>query len=57
MCAAVDGRQTIPDRWLSLLVSKIRTGSWGGIKTREAVNPMKTRPTFQCLFIILTSEM
>lgn len=35
MCVAVDGRQTIPHRWLSLLVIRIRTSSWGGMKRHE----------------------
>lgn len=52
MCAAADGRQTIPDRWRSPLVTRIRTGSQGGAKRHEAVNLMKTRPTFPFLLYL-----
>lgn len=52
MCAVVDGRPTIPDRWLSPLVIRIRTGSWGGAKRHEAVNLMKTRTAFPFLLYL-----
>ena len=32
MCVAIDDRQVIPDRWLSSLVIRIKTGSEGEIK-------------------------
>lgn len=56
MCVAIDGRQTIADRWLSPLVMRIRTGSQGGIKRHEVVNGTKARPTLPFLLLIKASE-
>lgn len=35
MCVVVEGRQTTPDRWLSPLVTKIRTDSWVELKNTQ----------------------